>query len=215
MIKKLCSVLMAGALCLCTASAYAADLSGSASSVNISVVLDTPGNYSSEPEKVYATIKESLGNIFSNKSLYKIQPVEDNDAYVQVYREENGYAVNTDNGYVAANGMRDLSLKKEDLEKLNDHFGSDYLVYIRITNSMPQFTGGFMSVGQKVNVTMDFRVWSKEKKDFVYMKRTMTTGSSTSFYAGIGSSGHAVEKGIKKGLAEVEKEASKIRTSMI
>lgn len=215
MLQRLCTLMTLLALCLCLTPAEAAADNSEVTPVNIAVVLDTPGGYSAEPEKVYTTIKETLNKIFTNKSLYNLQPIEDNDAYVQIYREENGFAMNEDTGVVTTNGARDLSLKKNDLSKLNEHFGADHLIYIRITNSMPQVTVGFMTAGQKVNVTMDFRVWSKEKNDFTYMKRTMTTGSSSSFYVGIGSSSNAIEEGIKKGLTEVEKDAVKIRTSML
>ena len=215
MFKKLFSLMATLVLCCSVTSAEAFDPSSlSATPVNLSVVLDTPAGYAAEPERVYANINESLNKIFPNKSIYKIQPIEDNEAYVQVYREENCQAASVDDGYTTGNGMRDLTLKKSDLATLNDHFGSDYLVYIRITNSAPQVKVDWFSAGQQVNVTMDFRIWSKAKNDFVYMKRTMTTGKSTSYYAGMGDSGHAIAKGIKKGLAEVEKEASKIRMAM-
>ena len=215
MFKKLFSLLAALVLCCSMTSAEAFDPSSLyAKQVNISVVLDTPAGYAAEPERVYTTINESLERIFPNKSLYKIQPIEANDAYVQVYREENGQAASVDDGYSTGNGMRDMTLRKSDLATLNDHFGSDYLVYIRITNSAPQIKVDWFSAGQQVNVTMDFRVWSKSKNDFIYMKRAMTTGKSTSYYAGLGDSGHAIAKGIKKGLAEVEKESSKIRMAM-
>lgn len=216
MFKKIFMLLAAVIMCCNVPAAEAAiDLSTlNAKTTNISVVLDTPAGYAAEPERVYTSIKESLDKIFPNKSIYKIQPIEDNEAYVQVYREEHCQAASVDDGYTAGNGMRDLTLKKNDLATLNDHFGSDYLVYIRITNSVPQIKVDWFSAGQQVNVTMDFRIWSKSKNDFIYMKRAMTTGKSTSYYAGMGDSGHAIEKGIKKGLAEVEKEASKIRMAM-
>ena len=80
---------------------------------------------------------------------------------------------------------------------------------------MPRFSGGFMSASQKVNVTLDFRIWSDKKADFVYTKRAMTTGTSTTVYVGgMGSSSHAIEKGLKKGLKEIEKDSVKIKTSM-
>ena len=73
-----------------------------------------------------------------------------------------------------------------------------------------------MTGGQKVNVVLDFRIWSKKKDDYVYLKRYTTTGSSNTFYVGgFGSSGKAVDDGLKKSLKQVEKDGSKIRLAMI
>ena len=217
MVKKLYALFALAVVCLLANSQQAAAiaLSGSSPAVNVAVVLDTPGSYWAEPEKVYGAIDDTMKVLFKESSAYKVQSVSDTDAYVQVYREENGQATTDDNGYMAGTGVRDLSLKKDDLAKLSEHFGADYLIYARVTSSAPQVKIGFMSGGQKVNVTTDFRIWSTKKKDFVYMKRYITSGSSNSFYAGMGDSGHAVEKGLKKGLKEVEKDATKIRTAMI
>ena len=205
------------ALCMFSASlstTSALSLSTDAN-VNVTVILDTPSGYFSEPEKVYETIQESLNNIFQNSSRYKIMPMSESDSYLQIYREEHDLAGASENGYGAV-ANRDLSLKKENVNEICKHFGSDYLIYTRVTNSMPRISVGFMSAGQKVNVILDFRVWSDKKGDYVYTKRITSTGSSNTFYTGgIGSASHAVEKGLKKGLKEVEKDASKIRLSMI
>lgn len=102
------------------------------------------------------------------------------------------------------------------MNEICKHFGADYVIYMRMTNSMPRYYGGFWTAGQKVNVVLDFRIWSDKKEDYVYAKRTTTTGSSNTFYVGgMGSSSHAVEKGLKKGLQEIEKDASKIRLAMV
>ena len=193
--------------------AYALDLDGEKSTV--AVVLDTPGGMFSEPEKVYTMVQESLDNIFKGAAQYKILPLGETDSYVQIYREENDLTLNMDTAVTGVT-QRDLSLKKDDINKICKHFEADYVIYTRVTSTAPRVSIGFMSAGQKVNVTLDFRVWSDKKADFVYMKRTMTTGSSKTIYAGgMGSSSHAVEKGLKKGLEEIEKDSLKIKTSMI
>ena len=180
----------------------------------ISVILDTPAASFAEPEKIYKTVDTSLKKIFSEDSKYQLQPLGDTDAYVQLYREEKEQATTVDNGIVTTNGERDLSLHKDDLINISEHFGSDYMIYIRVTNSIPKFTGGFFTAGQKVNVILDFRVWSSIKNDFVYLKRHMTTGSSTSIYIGMGSSSRAIDRGLKKGLKEIEKDAQQIKAAM-
>ncbi len=71
-----------------------------------------------------------------------------------------------------------------------------------------------MSSGQKSNVSMDFRIYSVAKEDYIYKKRSVRTGKSDSFYKGSGSSKRALEKGLKKDLAEVEKEIAQIHAAM-
>jgi hypothetical protein len=204
---------MAMVMCLCVVRAEAVEQT-TTEPIEIAVVLDTPSGFAAEPEKVYTAVEESLRVIFPNKSLYKIQPISDNDAYVQMYREENDLAVANDSGQVTANGARSMMMKKTDMAKLNEHFKADYITYIRVTSSVPQITVGFWSAGQKVNVTTDFRVWSKKTGEYIYMKRAMTSGSSSSMY-GVGHTGRAVDKGLRKAFAEIEKDSSNIRMKMM
>lgn len=184
------------------------------SAYNVAVVLDTPAGTFSDPEKVYATLQTSLDNIFNDSSKYDIMPLGESDAYVQIYREEKGVEVDTDS--LGQDAGRDFTFKKSDINNICKHFGTPYVIYARVTSTAPRFSGGFITASQKVNVTLDFRVWSDAKGDFVYTKRAMATGTSTTVYAGgIGSASHAIEKGLKKDLQQIEKEADKIRTSMI
>lgn len=179
----------------------------------VAVVLDTPTGMFSEPEKVNTLLKETLDKIFTNTASYTFLPMEDANAYIQIYREEHDLITNMNNevGYAVLK-----PLKKEDYDNICNYFGADYLIYANVTSSIPTFSGGFFSASQSVNITTDFRVWSNSKNDFAYMKRISTKGKSTTVYAGgIGSSAHAIEKGLKKGLQEIEKEASKIRAAMI
>lgn len=204
MLKKFFSTLFVAAMLIFAAnsSAYAEK--------NVAIILDAPTGMFSDPEKVYAAVQTTLTNIVGTSSDYKILPIEDTASYVQIYREENNLtdAVTTEG--VAVESF----LKKEDINKICQHFGSDYVIYTRVSNTAPTISAGLFSVSQNVNVIMDFRVWSSEKKDFTYLKRTTTKGTSTAIYAGIGSASRAVDKGLKKGLQEVEKDKVKILASM-
>ena len=176
----------------------------------VAVILDAPVGMFSKPEKVYSTVKKTLDNIFKGSSFYEIIPIEETDPYVQIYREENDLV-----GAVTPQGVAvEAFLKKEDLDKICTHFESRYLIYIRVSSTAPEISTGFFSASQKVNVTMDFRVWADADKDFSYVKRTTATGTSTAIYAGIGSASKALEDGLKKGLVEVEKDKIKIRKAM-
>lgn len=176
---------------------------------NVAIILDAPTGMFSDPDKVYDAVQTSLTNILGSTG-YNILPIDETASYLQIYREENNLtdAVTTEG--VAVESF----LKKNDIDKLCQHFGSDYVIYTRVSSTAPTFSAGLFSASQKVNVIMDFRVWSNAKKDFSYMKRTTTKGTSTAIYAGIGSSSRALDKGLKKGLEEIEKDKVKIITAM-
>lgn len=210
MLKKLFSV-----LCMAAVIVFAANSSASATSV--SVVLDTPEGQFAEPEKVYTNVQTSLDKIFSG-SLFEIKSVSECDAYVQIYREENGRAGISETNY-DYDSNRDLMFKKADIQSMCNHFGDDYLVYIRVATTNPRKTGGVFTSGRKVNVITDFRIWSRVKNDFVYMARKTTVGKSDTvnisiFGRGSGSTENAVEQGLQKGLEEVEKDKAKILAAM-
>lgn len=204
MLKKIFSVLCMAAVILFAANsqAYAA---------KVVVLLDAPTGTFTEPEKVYSLVEETLDKVLQKSSAYEILPPSDTENYIQIYREEHDMISSSG----ADEGAHDEKwFKKEDINNICTHFGGDYIIYIRVTSTAPKVSVGLFSNSQKMNVVTDFRVWSNIKKDFAYMKRATTQGSSTAIYAGIGSSSHALEKGLKKGLAEIEKDAAKIRAAM-
>ena len=204
MLKKVFSVLCMAAVILFAANsqAYAA---------KVVVLLDAPTGTFTEPEKVYSLVEETLDKVLQKSSAYEILPPSDTENYIQIYREEHDMISSSG----ADEGAHDEKwFKKEDINNICTHFGGNYVVYIRVTSTAPKVSVGFFSNSQKMNVVTDFRVWSNVKKDFAYMKRATTQGSSTAIYAGMGSSAHALEKGLKKGLAEIEKDAAKIRAAM-
>lgn len=204
MLKKVFSVLCMAAVILFAANsqAYAA---------KVVVLLDAPTGTFTEPEKVYSLVEETLDKVLQKSSAYEILPPSDTENYIQIYREEHDMISSSG----ADEGAHDEKwFKKEDINNICAHFGGNYVVYIRVTSTAPKVSVGLFSNSQKMNVVTDFRVWSNVKKDFAYMKRATTQGSSTAIYAGMGSSSHALEKGLKKGLAEIEKDAAKIRAAM-
>ncbi|MBO4401883.1 MAG: hypothetical protein J5809_08575 [Selenomonadaceae bacterium] len=203
MLKKIFSTLCMAVMLLFIAN------SSAAAETKIAVVLDAPTGMFSEPEKVYSIVQQTLDKILKGAD-YEILPVSDTADYVQIYREENDLtSAVTPEGIAVEN-----FLKKEDINKIGKHFGADYVIYTRVSSTAPKVSTGLFTASQKVNVILDFRVWSDSKQDFNYTKRATTTGSSTAIYAGIGSASRALEKGLKKGLQEVEKDAVKVRAAM-
>ena len=204
MLKKIFSV-------LCMAAVIVFATHSQAFAAKVAVVLDAPTGTFTEPEKVYSLVEASLGKILQNASEYEIISPADTENYVQIYREEHDMIMSTG----ADEGSHEEKwLKKEDINNICNHFGGNYVIYVRVTSTAPKVSVGFFSNSQKMNVVTDFRVWSNVKKDFSYMKRATTQGSSTAIYAGMGSSSHALEKGLKKGLQEIEKDSAKISEAM-
>ncbi len=199
----------------------------SAEAAQINMIIDTSSGAFAEPEKVYEQIDETVRGwffpseeemksmTFSERQALKnsshvLVPIADSDATVQIYREENGLVANYDY-MVAGVQARDMSMSKDDLANLSTKLGADYILYFRITNSMPTFSGGFMSAGQKVNVVTDFRVWDAKQKNYTFVKRYQTKGSSSTFYAGgAGSTTRAIEKGLKKALEQIDEDKGEV-----
>ena len=175
----------------------------------VSIVLDSSGGVFSEPESVYKMVNKTVAKIFQGTN-YKVIPIEKTDADVQIYKEEHDIVETSSTD----KNVPDRSLKMADLKNLGEQFDSEFVVYVRIVSSAPQATEGMMSSGQKSNVSMDFRIYSVAKEDYIYKKRSVRTGKSDSFYKGSGSSKRALEKGLKKDLAEVEKEIAQIHAAM-
>lgn len=174
-----------------------------AGETKVAVILEIPNAVLSEPEIVYKNLDSTIEKIFKGYSRFEIIPVKETSLYFQLYQEENDLL-----------NSLEPSLKKSNLTELCEHFEADYLIYVRVANGISKFSMGLFSASQKVNVTTDFRIWSSAKEDYVYLKRNQTTGKSTSVYVGVGSAEHAIEKGLKKGLKEVESDAMKIRFAM-
>ena len=197
------------ALCMAAVIVFAAQTQAYAA--KIVMILDAPTGTFTEPEKVYSLVENMMNNMLKNSVDYEIIPPSDTENYVQIYREEHDMISSTG----ADEGQHDEKwLKKEDLNNICTYFGGDYIIYTRVTSTAPKVSVGFFSASQKMNVVTDFRVWSNAKKDFSYMKRATTSGSSTAIYAGIGSSSRALEKGLNKGLQEIEKDKNKIIAAM-
>lgn len=204
MLKKILSAMFAAAMILPVASAqvYAA---------KVVILLDAPTGTFTEPEKVYKLVEDSLSRILDGGAGYDIVSPEDTENYIQIYREEHDMISSTG----ADEGKHhEKWFKKADLAKICKHFGGNYIVYVRVTSTLPKTSEGIFSVSKKVNVITDFRVWSAAQKDLSYMKRAKTSGSSTAIYLGSGSSVRALEKALKKGLDEIEKDKNKILAAM-
>lgn len=204
MLKKIFSALCLAMLIFATNTASAEN------EPKIVLIFDAPTGTFSEPEKIYTLVENSLAKILDSTP-YEIVPASETEGYVQIYREEHDLITST--GAEEGNAV-EVYLKKEDINNICTNFKGDFLIYTRVTSTAPKFSAGIFSMSQSTNVVLDFRVWSNSKKDFSYMKRVTTKGTSTAIYAGVGSATRALEKGLRKGLKEVEKDSAKIKLAI-
>lgn len=203
-------------------------LMGGVEAAQINTIIDTGTGMFAEPEKVYEQIDESIKDWFfpnkkdmdkmtfsekqaikANNAQHMLVPIAETDGIVQIYREEKGLAAANDS-MMAGTSVRDMSMSRADMIALSKEFGADYVLYFRVTNTVPTMSVGFMSAGQKTNVTTDFRIFDNAQQKYVFVKRYQTTGSSNSFYAGMGSSSKAVRDGLGKALKQISKDRAKI-----
>lgn len=205
---------------------------GKADAAQINTIIDTGSGMFAEPEKVYQEIDKHVRSWFcpseedqkkltlyermhmDNSSHHILIPTSESDAIVQIYREEKGAAVSMDMEVTGVQN-RDIVLTQADFQKLSEQLGADYIVYFRVTSSMPTISVGLFSSGQKINVTTDFRIWDNKTCKYVFVKRYQTTGSSNSVLSyGFGSSVNAVKEGLNKALEQIDKDRAAIIASV-
>ena len=210
-------------------SIFAVSLFGStADAAQINTIIDTGSGMFAEPEKVYQEIDKHVKSWFfpsedeqkkltlyermhmDDSTRHTLVPTADSDAIVQIYREEKVAAISSDME-IAGVQQRDIVLTQDDFAKLSEQLGADYIIYFRVTSSMPTISVGFFSSGQKTNVTTDFRIWDKTTGKYVFAKRYQTTGSSSSVLSyGFGASANAVKDGLNKALEQIDKDKATI-----
>lgn len=159
------------------------------------VILEPPVESFTQPEKVRAAVQQTVDKIFRNASGFEIQSFDETAGAIQIYREEN-----------ELEGAESF-LKKSDVSKICKNLGSDFVIYLRTSSSEVQSSD---PISSKVNVVLDFRVWSNKKQNFTYSKRVTMTGTGY----GYGAAADALVEGLKKCLQEVDKDAGKIRAAM-
>lgn len=198
----------------------------SAEAAQINMIVDSGSGMFAEPEKVYETIDETVRDwffpseeemksmTFSERRALKeanhvLIPCSESDAVVQIYREEKGMTVSYDDSMVSGMQARDMGMTKQDMTNLSEELGADYILYFRVTNSIPRVSMGFWTAKQTVNVVTDFRVWDAKQKQYTFIKRYQNKGKS-SVVPGHDYDSRAVEKGLKKALEQINEDKDKI-----
>lgn len=191
MLRKIFSAAVLAAAIFLAGSAYAAT---SVEMQEVAVILEPPVETFDKPEEVHDSISQTVDKIFKYATNFSVESIDETAGYLQIYREENELE------------GAETFLKKSDIEKICQNLGKDFLIYLRVTGAAPKVTGisDYIINGgssDSAKVVLDFRVWSKEKGDFTYTKRVTKTD-------------YTLERGLKKCLQEVEKDAAKVRAAM-
>ena len=198
----------------------------SAEAAQINMIVDSGSGMFAEPEKVYETIDETVNSwffpseeelksmTFSERRALKdasivLIPCSESDAVVQIYREEKGMTVSYDDSMINGAQALDMGMTKQDLINLSEELGADYILYFRVTNSIPKMSIGFWTMKQTVNVVTDFRVWDAKQQQYSFIKRYQNKGKS-SVVAGNDYDSRAVKKGLKKALEQITEDKDKI-----
>lgn len=180
--------------------------------VRVAVIIDTPGGAHYEPEAVYKYTQLAVKNILASHSELQMLPLENVDAYVQIYREEKGIDLPVADETTI---FTRFALKRANLIELGDLLKAKYIFYVRVTSSMQKFSAHMLKNSKRANVITDFRIWSQDKKNFVYAKRYVVTTSSRAFLVLFsGSSYHAVSKGVKKAFSKIEADLPQLQAAI-
>ena len=178
----------------------------------IAVIIDTPGGSLAEPEAIYKAARSLMSDILADKNHLYVLPIENVDAYVQIYREEHDIDVPVADA-ISNSGVKP-ALKRSNLFELGNFLKSKYIIYMRMTTSAPGHSYGFFHISKRTNVSTDFRIWSQEKRNFIYAKRYQLTGVSRTYVLlglGNGSSSNAAKHGADKAFSEIRADLETIR----
>ena len=178
----------------------------------VAVIIVTPGGADYEPDAVYKYTQIAMKDILASHSELQMLPIENVDAYVQIYREEKGIDLPVADETTI---FTRLALKRANLNELGDLLKAKYIFYIRVTSSRQNFSQHMFKNSTRANVITDFRIWSQDKENFVYAKRYVVTTSSRAFFVIFsGSSYHAVSKGVKKAFSKIQADLPQIQTAI-
>lgn len=196
----------------------------------VAVFLDTPATAISwvEGEDVVHMVKEKSEKLFPKtrfevldletcQMAKKIYKEEHPMTYSAVYTNEDGTQTSVStavdaNSYAYSTAMMHdvvVPLKISEAVEVGKELGADYILMLRVTNSMPTMSSGFLTVTAKTTVKCDVRVLSVSEEKYIYMKEVTKDGKSTAVYAGAPSFKNAYKEAIEKSLSEVEIDTSR------
>lgn len=175
-----------------------------AAQATVGVFLEAPLTFCNDA-KVHQMVDEKAAAIFT-KDKFALLPTEKCLSTIQIYREENDMAAVVSSGW---SGYA-LPMKKEHIQAIGKQLGCDYVFFVRMTNDIPRYSSGFMSVSAKTNITCDTRVLNVASGQYTFTKQIITEGKSTAIYMGAPSFEKAYYRAFTKALEEIKIDTAKI-----
>ncbi|MDO4922067.1 MAG: hypothetical protein Q4E64_09640 [Phascolarctobacterium sp.] len=170
----------------------------------VAIFLEAPLTFCND-EKVHTMVDEKAQLIFT-KDKFDILPLSDSLSAIQLYREEHDMASVVSSGW---SGYA-VPMKKENVQEIGKNLACDYVFFVRLTNDVPRYSSGFMSVTAKTNITCDARVMNVAKGEYTFMKQILTEGKSTAIYMGAPSFEKAYFRAFEKALKDIKIDTNKI-----
>lgn len=170
----------------------------------VAIFLEAPLSFCSDA-KVHKMVDEKAAKIFTANK-FQLVPLADALSQIQVYREEHDMSSLVSSGW---SGYA-IPLKKEHVQAIGRNMGADYVFFVRLTNDMPRYSSGFMSLTAKTNISCDARVMNVGQGQYTYMKIINTEGKSTAIYAGTPSFDKAYFRAFEKAFEQIQIDTSKI-----
>ena len=219
--KKIMFVFML--MLLCTVTCTAAPLSYDYSSAkNVAIFMDTPPTAMSwvESEDVINLVTDKAKILFPEPT-FKILDLGSCQMAKKVYKEEHPFSqsivvTNPDGSQsnVSTTEMQSFNttmmhdvvapLKLSEAVEVGKELNADYILMLRITNSMPTYSSDFFSVSAKTTVKCDVRVLDVKEAKYIFMKEIAKDGKSTAILSGMPSFKNAYMEAIEKSLSEVQ-----------
>ncbi len=198
------------------AEKVAANLSYTGETKRVSVLLDAPVSYA-DNEEIRNMVVDKTEELFPTPK-FLLNPFEEGQMMKKIYREEHGMATDPQN-MIYDFGPK---LRMADIQAIGQSLNADYLVFIQVSNSEPQysssssfipFIGGVSSSKVKATITCDIRIMDVKAGKYVTMKEVVKEGKSSSTnVGGIGSGGPSFSKAymeaIERCLYEVDIDTS-------
>ena len=170
----------------------------------VSVFLDAPISFVNN-ETVRKLVPEKANLLFEGTDIL-VLPFEQSMSALRTYKEDNRMIVNE---------YYSTPLNREDLRKITDETGSNYALFIKVTNSSPRVNAILFTITYETTVICDIRLLNIATNKYIISKEIVKDGSSTSIaILGMPDFNNAYIEALKKSLEEMLADKSNIMTQL-
>ena len=156
-------------------------------------------------ETVRKLVPEKANLLFEGTDIL-VLPFEQSMSALRTYKDDNRMIVNE---YFST------QLNREDLRKITDETGSNYALFIKVTNSSPRVNSILFTITYETTVICDIRLLNIATNKYIISKEIVKDGSSTSIaILGMPDFNNAYIEALKKSLEEMLADKSNIMTQL-